>query len=105
MSGDALSEEQFGLSEESKARLAFEKANANLPNGGRRDSAIFSTFGSSPTHHHQIINSLLDNPEALKHDPATVNRLRRVRDARREARAARANTPDSRWGGPTTGSR
>jgi hypothetical protein len=107
MSGDALSEEQFGLSDESKARLAFEKANANLPPGGRRDSAIFSTFGSSPTHHYQIVNSLLDHPEAVKHDPTTVNRLRRVRDSKRAARADRAkgNTPDSRWGGPNTGSR
>lgn len=105
MSGDALNEEQFGLSDESKARLAFEKANANVPPGGRRDSAIFNAFGSSPTHHYQMINAVLDNPEALKHDPVTVNRLRRVRDANRERRAAQTMGPDSRWGGPTTGSR
>ncbi|MGW2618531.1 DUF3263 domain-containing protein, partial [Streptomyces sp. NPDC001500] len=30
----------------------------------------------------QLLNALLDDPRALAHDPVTVNRLRRVREAR-----------------------
>lgn len=40
----------------------------------------------APVRYYQLLNALLDDPRALAHDPVTVNRLRRVRDARREER-------------------
>jgi hypothetical protein len=40
----------------------------------------------SPTRYFQLLNALLDDPRALAHDPITINRLRRARDARRDHR-------------------
>ena len=40
----------------------------------------------SATRYYQLLNALLDDPRALAHDPVTVNRLRRIRDARRARR-------------------
>jgi hypothetical protein len=53
---------------------------------GAKEEAIRSALGLSPTGYHQILNALLDDPAALAYRPALVARLRRVRDARREAR-------------------
>jgi Protein of unknown function (DUF3263) len=53
---------------------------------GARERAIRERLGISPTRYFQLLNALLDNPEALAHDPVTVNRLRRMRDARRGSR-------------------
>lgn len=50
---------------------------------GARDRAIRERLGISPTRYFQLLNALLDDPRALAHDPLTVNRLRRTRDARR----------------------
>jgi hypothetical protein len=40
----------------------------------------------SPTRYYQLLNALLDDSRALAHDPVTVNRLRRRRDAQRARR-------------------
>lgn len=53
---------------------------------GPRERAIRERLGMSPTAYFQLLNALLDDPRALAHDPVTVNRLRRDRDARREQR-------------------
>lgn len=53
---------------------------------GAKDEAIRATFGISSTGYHQILNALLDDPAALAYRPTLVIRLRRIRDARREAR-------------------
>jgi multiple sugar transport system substrate-binding protein len=42
--------------------------------------------GISPTRYYQLLNALLDDEGALARDPVTVNRLRRIRDARRGTR-------------------
>ncbi|WP_408996230.1 DUF3263 domain-containing protein, partial [Streptomyces caniscabiei] len=42
--------------------------------------------GGPPVRYYQLLNALLDDPRALAHDPVTINRLRRVREARREER-------------------
>jgi hypothetical protein len=39
--------------------------------------------GLSPTGYYQRLNTLLDTPEALAHDPVTVARLRRWRATNR----------------------
>lgn len=53
---------------------------------GAKDEAIRDDFGMSATSYHQILNALLDDPAALAYRPALVLRLRRIRDARRDAR-------------------
>lgn len=56
---------------------------------GAKEQAIRDRFGWSATRYYQALNALLDSPAALAHDPQLVNRLRRLRDARRRARPAR----------------
>jgi len=56
---------------------------------GAKDDAISELFGLTATRYYQILNSLLDNPAALAHDPMLVKRLRRMRDQRQRARSAR----------------
>ena len=56
---------------------------------GAKETAIRDQFGVSPTRYYQVLNALLDRPEALRHDPMLVKRLRRMRAARQRARAAR----------------
>ncbi|WP_034266425.1 DUF3263 domain-containing protein [Actinospica robiniae] len=53
---------------------------------GAKEEAIRARFGISATSYYQILNALLDDPDALAYRPAVVTRLRRIRDARREAR-------------------
>ncbi|HLS04297.1 MAG TPA: DUF3263 domain-containing protein [Actinomycetales bacterium] len=56
---------------------------------GAKDDAISELFNLSATRYYQILNSLLDNPAALAHDPMLIKRLRRMRDQRHRARSAR----------------
>lgn len=54
---------------------------------GAKETAIRLEFGVPAVRYYQELNDLLDRPEALEHDPALVNRLRRVRETRRQSRA------------------
>ncbi|MER7000221.1 DUF3263 domain-containing protein [Streptomyces sp. NPDC000410] len=72
------------LSEQDRAVLAVERAAWAGP--GAKERAIRERLGMSPTRYYQLLNALLDDPRALAHDPVTVNRLRRVRDAQRARR-------------------
>lgn len=72
------------LSEQDRAVLAVERA--SWPGPGAKERAIREDLGISPTRYYQLLNALLDDPRALAHDPVTVNRLRRVREAQRERR-------------------
>lgn len=56
---------------------------------GSKEQAIRDEFGFSPTRYYQILNGLIDRPEALAHDPMLVKRLRRLRADRRRQRTAR----------------
>ncbi|MGR8009889.1 DUF3263 domain-containing protein [Streptomyces hypolithicus] len=67
-----------------RAVLAVERRSWPAP--GAKERAIREQLGVSPTRFYQLLNAVLDDPRALAHDPVTVNRLRRVRDARRERR-------------------
>ena len=53
---------------------------------GAKERAIRERLGLVPVRYYQLLNALLDDPRALAHDPVTVNRLRRIRDARRAER-------------------
>lgn len=56
---------------------------------GAKETAVRERFGLSLTRHSQMVNELIDRPEALEYDAQLVNRLRRLRDARRGQRSAR----------------
>ena len=43
----------------------------------------------SATRYYQVLNALIDRPEALVADPLLVRRLRRMRAERQRARSAR----------------
>lgn len=62
---------------------------------GELEQAIRDEFGYSATRYHQRLNALIDEPRALAYAPVTVNRLRRVREMRRQARSARQLTARS----------
>ncbi|MFF5566139.1 DUF3263 domain-containing protein [Streptomyces sp. NPDC012623] len=73
-----------GLSERDRAVLAVE--GRGWPGPGAKERAIRERLGLSPTRYYQLLGALLDDPRAAEYDPVTVNRLRRVRDARRARR-------------------
>ncbi|MET7701607.1 MULTISPECIES: DUF3263 domain-containing protein [unclassified Streptomyces] len=64
--------------------LAMERQGWSGP--GAKERAIRERLGLVPVRYYQLLNALLDDPRALAHDPVTVNRLRRIRDARRAER-------------------
>ncbi|WP_405685716.1 DUF3263 domain-containing protein [Streptomyces sp. NBC_00057] len=73
-----------GLSARDRAVLAVERQSWAGP--GAKERAIRERLGISPTRYYQLLNALLDDRRALEEDPVTVNRLRRVRDAKRGRR-------------------
>ena len=56
---------------------------------GAKETAVRERFDMSSTRYYQVLNVLIDRPEALEADPLLVNRLRRLRAARQRQRAAR----------------
>ncbi|RAJ39755.1 uncharacterized protein DUF3263 [Kitasatospora sp. SolWspMP-SS2h] len=72
------------LTERDRAVLALEARAWRT--AGAKEQAIRQELGISATRYYQLLNALLDRTEALAHDPVLVNRLRRVRQARRDAR-------------------
>ncbi|NSC22429.1 DUF3263 domain-containing protein [Streptomyces albus subsp. chlorinus] len=71
-----------GLTDEDRAVLGF--AARGWPSPGEKERAIRERLGMSPVRYYQYLNALLDDPRALAHDPVTVNRLRRLRQAHRD---------------------
>lgn len=66
------------------AMLALERR--HFPRPGDKVRAIQDCFQLSPTRYFQIVNTMIDEPRVLRHDPVLVNRLRRLRSARRAGR-------------------
>jgi Protein of unknown function (DUF3263) len=56
---------------------------------GAKEQAVRELFDLSATRYYQVLNALIDRPEALAHDPMLVKRLRRLRASRQRARSAR----------------
>jgi len=56
---------------------------------GAKEQAIRDLFDMSGTRYYQLLNGLIDTPEALAFDPMLVKRLRRMRATRQRARSAR----------------
>lgn len=76
----ALSELQLRI-------LAFERGWWRQP--GAKEQAILDSLGISPTRYYQLLNELIDDPEALATEPGLVTRLRRQRARRQRLRSAR----------------
>ena len=73
-----------GLGRRERDILALERRGFSSP--GLKERAIREELDLAPVRYYQLLNALLDDPRALAHDPVTVNRLRRVREARRSER-------------------
>lgn len=56
---------------------------------GAKESAVREMFDMSATRYYQVLNALIDRPEALEADPLLVRRLRRLRATRQRQRSAR----------------
>ncbi|NDK92336.1 DUF3263 domain-containing protein [Gordonia desulfuricans] len=76
-----------GLSRREHDILSFERQWWKY--AGAKEEAIKELFGLSATRYYQLLNALVDRPEALAADPMLVKRLRRLRASRQKARAAR----------------
>jgi hypothetical protein len=79
-----MDQERQELGRRERDILALERRGFSGP--GAKERAIREELGLAPVRYFQLLNALLDDERALAHDPVTVNRLRRVRDARREER-------------------
>ena len=75
------------LDERDQAILAFERQWWKY--AGAKEQAIRELFDMSATRYYQVLNALIDRPEALTYDPMLVKRLRRLRATRQRARSAR----------------
>ena len=75
------------LSERDQRILEFERQWWRY--AGPKEQAIRDEFDMSATRYYQVLNALVDRPEALAADPMLVKRLRRLRASRQKARAAR----------------
>ena len=76
-----------GLSERDREVLAFERQWWKY--AGAKEQAVREQFDMSATRYYQVLNALIDRPEALVHDPLLVRRLRRLRATRQRQRSAR----------------
>jgi hypothetical protein len=76
-----------GLTRREHDILAFERQWWKY--AGAKEQAIRELFDMSATRYYQVLNALVDRPEALAADPMLVKRLRRLRQSRQRARAAR----------------
>ncbi|HEY0485451.1 MAG TPA: DUF3263 domain-containing protein [Mycobacteriales bacterium] len=80
-------EVEDGLTRREREILAFERQWWKY--AGAKEQAVRDLFDMSATRYYQVLNALIDRPDALAHDPMLVKRLRRLRSARQRARSAR----------------
>jgi hypothetical protein len=77
-----------GLSERDMRILAFESRGWRSP--GAKEQAISDVLDLPATRYYQLLNELIDKPEALAADPALVKRLRAQRARRQRIRSPRS---------------
>jgi hypothetical protein len=75
------------LSDREREILAFERQWWKY--AGAKEQAVRELFDMSATRYYQVLNALIDRPDALAFDPMLVKRLRRMRATRQRARSAR----------------
>jgi hypothetical protein len=76
-----------GLGDRDREILEFERQWWKY--AGAKETAIRESFEMSATRYYQVLNALIDRPDALVEDPLLVRRLRRMRAERQRARSAR----------------
>src|SRR5918911_790490 len=86
-SGSAEGAEDGGLTRREREILAFERQWWKY--AGAKEQAVKDLFDMSATRYYQVLNALIDRPEALVADPMLVKRLRRLRATRQRSRSAR----------------
>jgi Protein of unknown function (DUF3263) len=77
-----------GLSNLDIRILAFERRGWRSP--GAKEQAISDVLDLPATRYYQLLNELIDKPEALAADPALVKRLRAQRARRQRIRSPRS---------------
>ena len=90
-SGDD-SEPSDGLTRREHDILGFERQWWKF--AGSKEDAIKELFSMSATRYYQVLNELIDRPEALAFEPVLVKRLRRQRAKRQRIRSAPADRGD-----------
>jgi hypothetical protein len=78
------------LSERDMRVLAFERGTWRT--AGAKEQAISEVLGITATRYYQLLNELIDRPEALKFDPTLVKRLRAQRARRQKVRSSPPGT-------------
>jgi hypothetical protein len=78
------------LSERDMRLLAFERGTWRT--AGAKEQAIVEALGISATRYYQLLNELIDSPDALKFDPVLVKRLRAQRARRQRMRSPQPGT-------------
>jgi hypothetical protein len=78
------------LSERDMRVLAFERSTWRT--AGAKEQSISEVLGINATRYYQLLNELIDNPEALKFDPTLVKRLRSQRARRQKIRSSQPGT-------------
>jgi hypothetical protein len=77
----------MALSDRDRTILDFEKEWWKY--AGAKEQAIRDVFEMSGTRYYQLLNGLIDDPDAQAHNGQLMNRLRRMRVSRQQARSAR----------------
>jgi Protein of unknown function (DUF3263) len=75
------------LSEREMRILAFERSWWRV--AGAKEREILDAFELPVTRYYQLLNELIDRPEAAEFDPVLVTRLRRQRARRQRIRSGR----------------
>ena len=75
------------LAERDRAILEFERQWWRY--AGAKEQAVRDLCDMSATRYYQVLNTLIDRPEAMVHDPMLIKRLQRLRASRHRARSAR----------------
>ena len=74
----------MALTDHEQAVLDFERS--WWTEDGVKEVLIEERLEMTSSRYYQVLNELLDRPDALDHDPLVVRRLRRLRDRKRRAR-------------------
>jgi len=74
----------MALTELERSIIDFERSWWAEP--GPKETAIADKFDVSTTQYYQLLNELIDNPDAADYDPLVVRRLQRLRNRRRQTR-------------------
>jgi hypothetical protein len=84
----------MALAERDVRILAFERR--VWRNQGAKELEIRESFAISATRYYQLLNELIDRPEAIEFDPLLVKRLRARRAKRAGRRSVRSADPEER---------